>query len=307
MKLKQRQRSYDVLDWSESEVETAEILAVLYHRFSLLSSVTYSWGCKKQRSAIQNNPSSYGGAAVVPPSSDAGKAQASSPATPLSFPATESDEKTKPFKNKVSLKRKREHYLNMIEDLTKNKDSINQEIENVKRNYEQLKEYNLKLKAKQKELSINGPKGEYKNLNLVINQQIQVSVNSSNFTVENEEKMKEQIIMEIPNHHNHSNFGLVQFQCASSSSNPTLQVASSSVGRNSNMGPLAIPDLNLSIEESVHVDTCQPLDEATSNNNNMDLSKVMAAQARQRRIQIFRLKKPVVGNNNTKQRQPSYR
>jgi len=105
MKLKQRQRSYDVLDWSESEVETAEILAVLYHRFSLMSSVTYSWGCKKQRSAIQNNPSSYGGAAVVPPSSDAGKAQASSPATPLSFPATESDDKTKPLKNKVSLKR----------------------------------------------------------------------------------------------------------------------------------------------------------------------------------------------------------
>lgn len=159
------------------------------------------------------------------------------------------------------------------------------------------------------QLSINGPKGEYKNLNLVINQPIQVSVNSSNFTVENEEKMKQQI-MEIPNHHNHSNFGLVQFQCASSSSNPTLQVGSSSLGRNSsNMGPLAIPDLNLSIEESVHVDTCQPLDEATSNNNNnnMDLSKVMAAQARQRRIQIFRLKKPVVGNNNTKQRQPSYR
>lgn len=303
MKLKQRQRSYDVLDWSESEVETAEILAVLYHRFSLLSSVTYSWGCKKQRSAIQNNPSSYGGAAVVPPSSHAGKAQASSPATPLSFPATESDDKTKPFKNKVSLKRKREHYLNMIEDLTKNKDSINQEIENVKRHYEQLKEYNFKLKAKQKELSINGPKGENKNLNLVINQPIQVSVNSSNFTAENEEKMKQQIIMQIPNHDNH-NFGHVQFQCASSSSNPTLQVASSSFGRNSNMGPLAIPDLNLSIEESVHVDTCQPLDEATS--NNIDASKVMAAQARQRRIQIFRLKKPV-GNNNTKQRQPSYR
>ena len=235
----------------------------------------------------------------------------------------------------------------------------------MKRHYEQLKEYNFKLKAKQKEvnfhvlwffgflgllclslvlfffneihififfglclfymccvesmvgpilffnlwnllflqLSINGPKGENKNLNLVINQPIQVSVNSSNFTAENEEKMKQQIIMQIPNHDNH-NFGHVQFQCASSSSNPTLQVASSSFGRNSNMGPLAIPDLNLSIEESVHVDTCQPLDEATS--NNIDASKVMAAQARQRRIQIFRLKKPV-GNNNTKQRQPSYR
>jgi hypothetical protein len=106
MKQKQKQSRYDdVLDWSKSEVETAEIISALYHCFSLFSSVSYSWGCKKKRSAIQNNPSSDGGAAVVPPSSDAGKAQVSSPATPLSFPATESDEKTKPFKNKTSLKR----------------------------------------------------------------------------------------------------------------------------------------------------------------------------------------------------------
>ncbi|MCI14196.1 hypothetical protein A2U01_0035325, partial [Trifolium medium] len=97
--------------------------------------------------------------------------------------------------------------------------------------------------------------------------------------------MKQQI--QITNHHN---FGLSQI-C---NGHPTtsLPVASSSLGRDSNMGPLSIPDLNLSIEESVHVETCQPLDEAPSNNNK-DLSKVMAAQARQRRIQIFRLKKPV--------------
>ncbi|GAU12271.1 hypothetical protein TSUD_02380 [Trifolium subterraneum] len=313
MKQKQSTRydDDDVLDWSKSEVETAEIISALYHCFSLFSSVSYSWGCKKKRSAIQNTPSSDGGAAVVPPSSDAGKAQASSPATPLSFPATESDEKTKPSKNKTSLKRKREYYLKMIEDLTKTKDSINQDIENVKRHCEQLKEFNLKLKAREKELlRINGPKVECKNPNLENNCPIQlnhhiikVSVNS---LAENEEKMKQQI--QILNHQNKHNFGLSQI-C---NDHPTtsLQVASSSVGRNSNMGPLSIPDLNLSIEESVHVEICQPLDEAPSsnnNNNNKDLSKVMAAQARQRRIQIFRLKKPVGNNNNnnssTKQRQ----
>ncbi|KAK2398301.1 hypothetical protein QL285_048255 [Trifolium repens] len=295
----------DVLDWSKSEVETAEIISALYHCFSLFSSVSYSWGCKKKRSAIQNNPSSDGGAAVVPPSSDAGKAQVSSPATPLSFPATESDEKTKPFKNKTSLKRKREYYLNLIEDLTKTKESINQEIEHVKRHYEQLKEFNLKLKAREKELlRINCPKVECKNPNLEnncpiqLNHIIKVSVNSSNSIDENEEKMKQQI--QIPNHHNNHNFGLSQI--CNGHPMTSLPVASSSLGHNSNMGPLSIPDLNLSIEEeSVHVETCQPLDEAPSNNNK-DLSKVMAAQARQRRIQIFRLKKPV-GYNNTKQRQ----
>ncbi|CAJ2675760.1 unnamed protein product [Trifolium pratense] len=295
MKQKQKQSRYDddVLDWSKSEVETAEIISALYHCFSLFSSVSYSWGCKKKRSAI---PSYDGGAAVVPPPSDAGKAQASSPATPLSFPATESDEKTKPSKNKTSLKRKREYYLKMIEDLTKTKDSINQEIDHMKRHCEQLKEFNIKLKAREKELSgINGHKVECKNPNLENNHPIQlnhiikVSVNSLAET-ENEEKMKQQI--QIPNHHN---FGVSQI--SNGHLTTSLPVASSSLGRNSNMGPLSIPDLNLSIEESVHVETCQPLDEAPSNN-----SKVMAAQARQRRIQIFRLKKPV-GNNNTKQRQ----
>lgn len=141
-------------------------------------------------------------------------------------------------------------------------------------------------------------------------------VNSSKSTAENEDDQKNKQQMP-PIHHNFGLYqicsngqGIVQFQCASSIPTTSLQVATSStasLGRNnfnSNMGPLTIPDLNLSFEESLHVDNSQPFDEATAN---LDLSKAMAAEARQRRLQIFRLKKPVGNNNNTKQRQASYR
>ncbi|XP_058725410.1 uncharacterized protein LOC131596699 [Vicia villosa] len=269
-------------DWFESEIESAEILANLHHSFSLFSHVPYSWRCRKKRSAIRNTPPSNGGATTTvvppPPPSNAVKVKASSPTTPHSFPATESDDKIKHSERRTSLKRKKEYYLNVIEDLTKTKHSINQEIAKVKCDYEQLKLLNSELKAKGKELNINGPKDEYKNPNLEINNPMKLndiiknSVNTSNSTAQNAEQKKQ-----MPNH-DANNFG----------PGPTTSfgVASSSLGRKiDNMGPLSIPDLNFSFEA------------------NIDLSKVRAAQARQRRIQILRLKKPV--GNNAKQHQSS--
>ncbi|CAL5205808.1 unnamed protein product [Lathyrus oleraceus] len=269
-------------DWSESEIETAQILTHLHHTFSLFSHVPYSWVCRKKRSAIHNG----GGATTIvvpppppPPSSNAVNVKASSPTTPHSFPTTESDDKIKHSERTTSLKRKKEHYLNIIEDLTKTKDSITQEIANVKRDCEQLKLVNSKLKAKGKALNINGPNGEYKISNIEINKAmkrndiIKNSFNNSNSTTKNEEH-------KIQMHNYHAkNFGV----------DPTtsLGVASStsSMGRNSdNTSPLFIPDLNISFEAI------------------KDLSKVREAQARQRRIHILRLKK-----NNAKQHQSSYR
>ncbi|CAL5205804.1 unnamed protein product [Lathyrus oleraceus] len=264
--------------WLETEIETAQILAHLHNTFSLFSHVPYSWVCRKKRSAISNKHSSNGGGAttVVPPppsSSDAVKAKVSSPTTPLSFPTTESDEKPKHSEKRTSLKRKKEHYLSIIQNLTKTKDSTTQEIANVKRQCEELKLFNSKLKAKQKELYINGPKDEYKIPNLEINNAMKLndiiknSVNTSNSTTENQEQRI----------HHANNFGL----------DPTTSLgvasSSSSMGRNSgDMGPLSIPDLNISFEAI------------------KDLSKVMADQARQRRIHILRLKK-----NNAKEHQSS--
>ncbi|CAK8569709.1 unnamed protein product [Lathyrus sativus] len=279
--------------WLESEIETAEILAHLYHTFSLFSHVPYSWGCRKKRSPIRNTPPSNGGGAATvvppppsngggaatvvppppPPPSNAVKVKASSPTTPLSFPTTESDDKIKHSERTTSLKRKKEHYLNIIEELTKTKDSISQEIAKVKLQCEELKLSNSKLKAKQIKLKINGPKGEYKNPNLEINNAMKVndiiknSVNTSNSATQNEEQRI-----------HHAN----KFRVDPTTS---LGVASSSssLGRNSdNKAPLSIPDLNISFEAI------------------KDLSKVREAQARQRRIHILRLKR-----NNAKQHQSS--
>ncbi|CAK8569708.1 unnamed protein product [Lathyrus sativus] len=249
--------------WSESEIETAEILAHLHHTFSLFSHVPYSWGCRKKRSPIRNTPPSNGGGAATvvpppPPPSNAVKVKASSPTTPHSFPTTESDDKIKHSERTTSLKRKKEHYLNRIEELTKTKDSISQKMANVKLQYEELKLFNSKLR----ELTINGPKGEYKIPNLEINKPMKVndiiknSVNNSNSTTQTEE-------------HNHpgNNLGV----------GPTTSLgvaSSSSMGRNNdNMGPLSIHNLNIPYEAI------------------KDLSKVREAQARQRRIHILRLKR----------------
>lgn len=61
------------------------------------------------------------------------------------------------------------------------------------------------------------------------------------------------------------------------------------------MGPKGVPDLSVSHEEFIQVDSYQPLD-VNVTMVNKDLSRAMAAQARQRRIQINRLKNPI-GNS----------
>ncbi|CAI8606597.1 unnamed protein product [Vicia faba] len=89
-------------------------------------------------------------------------------------------------KEELVSKGRKYYYLSIIQDFTKTKDSTTQEISNVNRQCEELKVFNSKLKAKQKELNINGPKGEYKNPNLEINKPTKVndfiksSVNTSN-------------------------------------------------------------------------------------------------------------------------------
>ncbi|XP_057423532.1 F-box/kelch-repeat protein At1g57790-like [Lotus japonicus] len=74
-----------------------------------------------------------------------------SPASPLSFSRSESDEK---LKAKPSLASKREHYLRMVEledHLTKTKESLNQAIDKVKSHYDQLKKFNLKLRERKQQ------------------------------------------------------------------------------------------------------------------------------------------------------------
>ncbi|MCH97355.1 hypothetical protein A2U01_0018349 [Trifolium medium] len=166
---------------------------------------------------------------------------------------------------------------------------------------------NLKLKVRKQQLLCNSkePKSELKTLNLEIDQKLKVqledqsngSVNPSKSTAENEEHSKnqqhqQQQIQMFPSHET------VSLAVASSSSPSSV-----ALGRTMNNGPIALPngpialpDLNLPTEELMNVASFQPFDEATTSDR-----AIVAAQARHRRLEIFRLKKPF--GNNSKQHQ----
>ncbi|CAI8606600.1 unnamed protein product [Vicia faba] len=228
-------------DWSETEKKVAETIRDLYH-ISLFSSVPFSWRCRRKRS----NPSSLPNNRYPRLNATAAlddilrRAKATSPATPLSFPTTESDDKLKRYKKKISLKKEKEASLKMIQDLTNSQASINQEIENVKNHYDQLKSFNLKLKLRKQQLlcgvrTSSDLKSKLKSPNLEIgknDQAIGLVNNSTKSTAENEQQ---------------ENNG------------------SSSVGLGRNRGPIDIPDLNLPSEDYIEGVSFQPLDESTRN------------------------------------------
>ncbi|KAK7321808.1 hypothetical protein VNO77_32763 [Canavalia gladiata] len=309
--------------YTEEEKQIALILLHLRHAKPPLP----NWGRKRKRSAIQDHfpvplhftltPLHHHAAAVASPSCDAQPLTAPSPATPLSFSPTESDEKLNNFRRKPSLPKRKEVYLKTIKDLTESIALLNQEVGNVKGYCDQLKAFNLKLKARKQEL-INGSKRKCKKANLEFSRSkqtdhVNASVNPSNSMAENEQhKQSESLLqlhmpMPMPNTHYYNQMsgqsqtrngegeGVAQFQRVSDHPTTSLQIPSSSSSAalghvNSNKGPPAIPDLNFTPEEFTQVDPSQPLDERMANK---DLSRAMAAQARQRRIQIFRLKNPI--------------
>ncbi|CAK8569706.1 unnamed protein product [Lathyrus sativus] len=233
--------------WSETEKEVAEILRDLY-RVSLLSSIPFSWRCRRKRSIPKQRYRRVNAAAAA---AVLRRAKATSPATPLSFPATESDDKLKRSKKKISLKKEKEASLKIIQDLTNTQASINQEIEKVKNHYDQLRSFNLKLKLRKQELlcgtnttSDLSSKLKSPNLEIGKNDRAVGLVNSSTkSTVENEEHKKQE-----QQHHQNQNNG-----------------PSSSVGLGRNRGPIDIPDLNLPSEDFIEGIYFQPLDESTRN------------------------------------------
>lgn len=66
---------------------------------------------------------------------------------------------------------------------------------------------------------------------------------------------------------------------------------------NYNVGPTGIPDLNIPLEEPEVVDSSEALD-VNVNIANRNLSRAMAAQARQNRLQIYRVKNAIANSKN---------
>lgn len=95
------QQSID--DWSEKEMEVARILLDLPRLW--VDRPSFTWGRKRKRSAIQDTlylssspqttPSRHGGAGANNRTNGAAAVSPVSPASPLSFSRTESDEKLK--------------------------------------------------------------------------------------------------------------------------------------------------------------------------------------------------------------------
>ncbi|XP_039026856.1 uncharacterized protein LOC120160515 [Hibiscus syriacus] len=182
------------------------------------------------------------------------KALTSSPATPLSFPTSESDEKPpappkrKPHAN--ILKKKKEQLLEIIEGFTRRNELLRKEIENKKRFYDQQKSENMELKAKK----------------------LKISMETGN-TNSRENLHQQPLMMEMDKNPEYPIGGMI---CCWVPSN---------IGGisklNDNVGPLGVIDLNVSPEEAFGSCTSFTMETAT---------KARAAQARLKRKQICRSK-----------------
>lgn len=276
--------------FSPSEKEVAGILVEMATKISQLDCgfrLPFTWGRKGTRSAIRVTPSS---SPSPSPFTQTKPEASSSPATPLSFSPSESElDKHTLLRKNVSLKRKREHYLKTIEELTKANDLRRGEIKNVKCYLDQLKDFNLKLKARKQELSL-AP-----NQDIHVPEQPKLQTHAAAHSPP--------LILDQTARPPHISDGCdgvarsqqVQQACGQPTTSFGMPSSSSSgiaLGNiNNNVGPFGIPDLNLlPVEEAM---CCEALDVTVANKN---LSRAIAAQARQKRIQICKVKNPIANS-----------
>ncbi|KAK6131278.1 hypothetical protein DH2020_034988 [Rehmannia glutinosa] len=197
------------------------------------SLLVFKWGNKKRRSRLDEGasssraPSSYQMTDVgIEERKPRAKAEeevvaAASPVTPLSFPASESDEKSWHAFRKSSNKRSREEYMDMIEELTKRRNLLRGVLNSCIRKEEPEMEIRLEM-----------------NLGMELTQNHQFSMAPHQQPLFADEKFQ-------------NSLGPITAQFYSSYSG---------LGSVHHVGPLGIPDLNLAAGEVFGVDPYQPLD-----------------------------------------------
>ncbi|XP_057435065.1 uncharacterized protein LOC130727827 isoform X2 [Lotus japonicus] len=256
------------------EKEVAEILVdlpALIFKFDRARGFPFTWGCKKRRSAINVSPyPSPRHHHHHPPPPPPLKAEVSSPATPLSFSPSESDDNNNNnpsvFRRNVSLKRKREHYLNVAEVITKDNELLQGEIQTVKSYLQRLKDFNSKLKTKKRELivgSILQHSGTAEHRPLVVRQTAEPPRVSDG-------------------------------DGAAARGKGTTSLGDSTSG---DVGPSKIPDLNMPCEEEEEERVAVEVSEEAEASTNL-CRTMAAAQARHNRLQIQRVKNPIGSNKN---------
>ncbi|WKA10370.1 hypothetical protein VitviT2T_027943 [Vitis vinifera] len=271
--------------FDDDELEVSEILfqiPCIIFQFENRNRLLVAWGVRKRRSAI--DPDLY--PSSVPSSSSPHlpgtcvvrlvtvmilKRRLSLPALPRlsTSPPANLMASLSALRRVFHLKRKKiyirhlcdyfsccpeeEKLLKMVEDLTHQKKLLKTEIENVERFYNPLKALNSELKAKKQQL----------NLDTVI----------AEARVESREQAHPQQPLPLLLHDSAPTSALV--------ANP--------------MDPRVIPGLNVSPEETLGPELVAPLDLNLSialNADTTQLNRVAATQARKKRLQIYRVKKP---------------
>ncbi|KAL6982674.1 hypothetical protein U1Q18_016062 [Sarracenia purpurea var. burkii] len=207
------------------------------------------------------------------------KAEASSPATPLSFSPSESDEKSKHSRKKISGKRTREEWLEIIDGLVRRRELLRGEIETVNGYYNKLKASNLELKAKKQELGLNRGKTQLEiiksvNLGMELSKSTQVE-NKNHPQILHYDLHKQPCVS------NQRVFGSQEnsqnFQDPYNQISPLL----SGLGAVNPTSPLGIPDLNVAAVEIFAMEFPQPLDKSRAV---LTDNKAKAAEARRRRM-----------------------
>ncbi|GLT73146.1 hypothetical protein SLA2020_450240 [Shorea laevis] len=282
-------------DPTTEEIEVAKILVELPQLILESDSrprFPFSWGVRKKRSvpgidytptqslppakpspptpaAEAASPSLPGTVLVAAPTK---KVDASSPATPLLFSPSESEEKPKPPKKNYSLKRRRDQQLQLIEELSQRKELLQKEVENVRSYHNKLKAYNLALKARKQQFTSSASG--------VWSAETQIGQPSAN----HHRQQHPPLFYQQPFIFSQTVQMAQISETSDNKNNSQLRYGQSSSslleGVRDKVGPTVIPDLNLSLEEETGLEYCEPI----------DLNRARAAQARLKRMQICKMK-----------------
>ncbi|TQE07585.1 hypothetical protein C1H46_006905 [Malus baccata] len=311
---------------SDAEIEVAKILIHLPHMISEFETplpipLALVWGCKGKRSALALK--NDGGASTLrrligpdflsslplwaslaprplaakapppPPVPNAVKEETSSPDTPLRFEPSESDEKQPDHLRSKLLgrKRKTEEWITIVDELTSKKKLRNQELENVKRFFDKMDGLNLELKARKQELMRLGHKLEEEQRldtdpspepTVQLSQPTQLTFVTPPQAAPNQEPYQHPMPMQmqIPSppsviFYQHQLQQLIMDQTAKNQR------------REFNVGPRG-GHVNLCFKDSIVLNSSQPFDLGLVNK---DMIRKRAAEARQKRLEICRVKK----------------
>lgn len=241
------------------------------------------WGVKGRRSAINLAPSPpHYRRPEKKPKIAAGD---SSPATPLSFSPSESDDKTQQSL-KIVPKKTREELLETINELVEARESLTRALERVKGYHNSLEVNNKVLKAKQQELQFleSEPNNEQSKKSLNLGMELNQNKTPFPFLLENHHQPHLQFLSQqqqqkhfiFPN-----SFKNFQYPC--NQTHPLPPPPPLVVRANVNhVGPSGIPDLNVSADEAFDAEYLQPSDRNVQGLE--DGNRARAAEARKRRM-----------------------